>query len=66
MVGKSFDRVLTNKGYEVVMAHNAAEALERMRKSEYDLPWTLARNAHELKHLREWAGGQNSCTPQWP
>ena len=38
VVGKSFHRVLTqDKGYVVITAHNAAEALERMREQEYDL-----------------------------
>ncbi len=50
--------------------HQKAAAEQPQRRSKYrrriHLPWTLARNAHELKHLREWAGGQNSCTPQWP
>ena len=62
VVGKSFDRVLTNKGYEVVMAHNAAEALERMRKSEYDLVYTDIRMpgmdglelAEKVKARRPW------------
>ncbi|MBL0090459.1 MAG: response regulator [Ideonella sp.] len=62
VVGKSFDRVLTNKGYEVVMAHNAAEALERMRKSEYDVVYTDIRMpgmdglelAEKVKARRPW------------
>ena len=62
VVGKSFDRVLTNKGYEVVMAHNAAEALERMRKSEYDVVYTDIRMpgmdglelAENVKARRPW------------
>jgi CheY-like chemotaxis protein len=37
VVGKSFNRVLSNKGYSVITALNAAEALERMRRDEYDL-----------------------------
>lgn len=38
IVGKSFNRVLSqDKGYVVITAHNAAEALERMREQEYDL-----------------------------
>jgi CheY-like chemotaxis protein len=38
VVGKSFHRVLSqDKGYVVITAHNAAEALERMREQEYDL-----------------------------
>jgi CheY-like chemotaxis protein len=37
VVGKSFNRVLTRKGYAVITAHNAAEALEQMRTSDVDL-----------------------------
>ena len=40
VVGKSFDRVLSSKGYEVVTAQNAAEALERIRQGEYDMVYT--------------------------
>jgi CheY-like chemotaxis protein len=38
VVGKSFHRVLSqDKGYIVITAHNAAEALERMREQQVDL-----------------------------
>ena len=38
VVGKSFTRVLgADKGYVVITAPNAAEALEKMREQEYDL-----------------------------
>jgi len=37
VVGKSYDRVLTDKGYSVITALNAVEALERMREAEVDL-----------------------------
>lgn len=37
VVGTSFNRVLSNKGYAVITAHNAAEALEQMRHEEVDL-----------------------------
>ena len=37
VVGKSFNRVLSDKGYAVITAHNAREALEQMRRDEYDL-----------------------------
>ena len=41
VVGKSFNRVLSkDKGYVVVTAQNAAEALERMREQEYDVVFT--------------------------
>lgn len=37
VVGTSFHRVLSNKGYAVITAHDAAEALEQMRREEVDL-----------------------------
>jgi CheY-like chemotaxis protein len=41
VVGKSFNRVLTDeKGYVVVTAQNAHEALERMREDSYDVVFT--------------------------
>lgn len=41
IVGKSFKRVLCkDKGYVVITAKNAAEALERIREQEYDLVFT--------------------------
>jgi CheY-like chemotaxis protein len=41
VVGKSFNRVLSkDKGYVVVTAQNAAEALEKMREQEYDVVFT--------------------------
>ena len=40
VVGKSFNRVLSQKGYVVVTAENAAEALEKMRSQEYDLVYS--------------------------
>ncbi|MCF8159505.1 MAG: response regulator [Polaromonas sp.] len=41
VVGKSFNRVLSqDKGYVVVTAQNAAEALERLREREYDVVFT--------------------------
>ena len=40
IVGKSFNRVLSQKGYVVVTAENAAEALEKMRSQEYDLVYS--------------------------
>lgn len=41
VVGKSFNRVLSkDKGYVVITAKNAAEALERMREEEYDVVFT--------------------------
>ena len=41
VVGKSFNRVLSkDKGYVVITAPNAAEALEKLREQEYDLVFT--------------------------
>jgi len=41
VVGKSFNRVLSqDKGYVVITAENAAEALEKLREQEYDLVFT--------------------------
>ncbi|MDD5332413.1 MAG: response regulator [Rhodoferax sp.] len=41
VVGKSFNRVLSEeKGYRVITAQNAAEALERLREQEYDVVFT--------------------------
>ncbi len=41
VVGKSFNRVLSKeKGYRVITAQNAAEALERLREEEYDVVFT--------------------------
>ncbi len=41
VVGKSFNRVLSEeKGYLVITAQNAAEALERLREQEYDVVFT--------------------------
>lgn len=36
VVGKSFDRVLSNKGYAVVTASDGAEALRKLAAEEYD------------------------------
>lgn len=40
VVAKSFNRVLSQKGYVVVTAENAAQALEKMRSQEYDLVYS--------------------------
>jgi CheY-like chemotaxis protein len=41
VVGKSFTRVLSkDKGYVVVTAQNAAEALERIQEQDYDVVYT--------------------------
>jgi CheY-like chemotaxis protein len=63
VVGKSFHRVLSqDKGYVVITAHNAAEALERMREQEYDLVVTDIKMpgmdgvelAEQVKAKRPW------------
>jgi CheY-like chemotaxis protein len=62
VVGRSYDRVLSNKGYAVIEAHNAAEALEKMRNEEYDLVVTDIRMpgmdglelAETVKARRPW------------
>lgn len=41
VVGMSFNRVLSSdKGYVVITAQNAAEALEKLREQEYDVVFT--------------------------
>jgi len=40
VVQRSFDRVLSGKGYAVISAANAAEALARLAREEYDAVYT--------------------------
>lgn len=40
VVGKSFDRVLTPKGYAVIHAANGEEALARLEAENYDMVYT--------------------------
>lgn len=40
VVGKSFDRVLTRKGYAVIIATNGQDALEKLRNEHYDMVFT--------------------------
>jgi CheY-like chemotaxis protein len=40
IVGKSFDRVLSPKGYAVITAASGAEALERLEAEKYDMVYT--------------------------
>lgn len=40
VVGKSFDRVLSQKGYVVITATNAQEALSKVQEGEYDVVYT--------------------------
>jgi DNA-binding NtrC family response regulator len=63
VVGKSFNRVLSEeKGYFVVTAANAAQALERLREQEYDVVYTDIKMpgmdglelAEQVKAKRPW------------
>ena len=62
VVAKSFNRVLTDKGYLVVTAQNAQQALERMRGEDVDLVYTDIRMpgmdglelAEKVKARRPW------------
>ncbi len=62
VIGKSFDRVLTAKGYTVITAPDAADALERLRDEEVDLVVTDIRMpgmsgielAETVKARRPW------------
>ena len=62
VVGKSFDRVLAPKGYAVIHATSAAEALTKIAREEYDAVYTDIRMpgmdglwlAGELKATRPW------------
>jgi CheY-like chemotaxis protein len=63
VVGKGFNRVLTDeKGYIVVTAQNAHEALERIREENYDLVFTDIKMpgmdgvelAERVKSLQPW------------
>ena len=36
VVGKSFNRVLSGKGYVVVTAHDGPEALKRLAEGDYE------------------------------
>ena len=40
VVGKSFDRVLSGKGYAVITARNGEEALNKLRNETYDVVFT--------------------------
>ena len=40
VIGKSFDRVLTGKGYAVITAANGEEALTKLAAEDYDLVYT--------------------------
>jgi CheY-like chemotaxis protein len=40
VVGKSFDRVLTKKGYTVITAESGEEALQKLATEDYDVVYT--------------------------
>jgi CheY-like chemotaxis protein len=40
VIGKSFDRVLTGKGYAVITAANGEEALKKLSAEDYDVVYT--------------------------
>jgi CheY-like chemotaxis protein len=62
VVGKSFNRVLSQKGYVVVTAENAQEALSKVQEGEYDVVFTDIKMpgmsgielAERLKAERPW------------
>lgn len=62
VVGKSFSRVLSNKGYKVITAENAAQALDMLREQECDLVFTDIKMpgmnglelAEQVKARRPW------------
>jgi CheY-like chemotaxis protein len=62
VVAKSFNRVLSEKGYVVITAENAAQALDRLREEEVDLVYTDIRMpgmdglelAEQMKARRPW------------
>jgi CheY-like chemotaxis protein len=62
VVGKSFDRVLSAKGYAVITAGNAQEALHKLDTENYDLVFTDIKMpgmsglemAEQVKQRRPW------------
>jgi CheY-like chemotaxis protein len=62
VVGRSFDRVLSDKGYEVSTAANGQEALARLSREEYDVVFTDIKMpgmdglevASRIKQRRPW------------
>ncbi len=62
IVRKSFDRVLTSKGYAVITAENGEEALRKLNEEKYDLVYTDIRMpgmsglevAEQVKARKPW------------
>lgn len=62
VVGKSFDRVLSGKGYAVITAGNAQEALRKLDAEDYDVVYTDIKMpgmsglemAEQVKETRPW------------
>ncbi len=62
VVGKSFDRVLSGKGYAVITARNGEEALHKLRNETYDVVFTDIKMpgmnglevAERLKETQPW------------
>jgi CheY-like chemotaxis protein len=62
VVGKSFDRVLSGKGYAVITASNAQEALNKLEAEDYDVVFTDIKMpgmsglemAEQVKQSRPW------------
>ena len=62
VVRKSFDRVLTGKGYAVITAENGEDALRKLNEEKYDVVYTDIRMpgmsglevAEEVKARRPW------------
>jgi CheY-like chemotaxis protein len=62
VIGKSFDRVLSQKGYAVITASSGADALKKLAAEEYDVVYTDIRMpgmsglevAEQIKAQRPW------------
>src|SRR5208282_5053950 len=62
VVGKSFNRVLSQKGYVVINAQNAQEALNELQGGDYDVVFTDIKMpgmdgielAEQIKAKRPW------------